>query len=186
MIKPVFVDQLQDWGWRLGESCHLLPYDESRESMSALHAVATLVGMKPKWFQNTRWPHYDLTAGRRAAALIHGVIEISTSGYLRMRKAHMAGAFVEPGSGLVMELGKWYLLSDSGSFYSARGYVDARKARRAALRLKNYDLKPDDVGVVGVALPPGDGMGYLCNIVLADDLLLFWAKEAPLELRRRS
>lgn len=179
--KLVFVDGLEDRGWRLGPNCHLLPADGTPSGLSALHAVAGEVGMKPAWFQQGRWPHYDLTAKRRQAALSRGAVEIDAKAYIRMRKIQMRGWFVEPGSGLQMILGCWYLLSDSGSYYSARGFKDPDRARKAAGQLKDYDLSPEDVAVAVCmpASPDNLGMINLCNIVKADDLLTFWSLTDP-------
>lgn len=184
MSKPVFVDKLRDFGWRYGPSCHLMPADGSPEAMSALHSVATEVGLKSAWFQSTaRWPHYDLTGSKRAAAMRVGAVQICTGAYLRMRRIQMRGWFVEPGCGLKMLLGCWYMLSDSGSYYSQRGFRDPKRAVTAALGLRGYGLAPGDTGVCHPAKADDLGMANLCNVVKADDLLTFWALTEPDLLR---
>jgi hypothetical protein len=61
----VYIDKLRDWGWRLGPSCHMIA-DGNEE----LHAFAKRIGLKREWFQRkSSYPHYDLTAARRIAAL---------------------------------------------------------------------------------------------------------------------
>jgi hypothetical protein len=70
---PVYVDELNNWGWRLGPSCHLIA-DTNEE----LHAFAAKIGLKRRWFQkSSSAPHYDLTAGRRAQAVAAGAVEIT-------------------------------------------------------------------------------------------------------------
>lgn len=64
------MDQLQNYGWRLGESCHLIA-----DSVDELHAFAARIGLRRSWFQEKSTPHYDLTAKRREAALNIGAIE---------------------------------------------------------------------------------------------------------------
>jgi hypothetical protein len=68
----VYVDQLRDWGWRLGPSCHLIA-DTNEE----LHAFAARLGLKRAWFQaKSSGPHYDLTASKRAIAVRLGAVEL--------------------------------------------------------------------------------------------------------------
>lgn len=56
--------------------CHMVS-DTSEEE---LHAFARLLGMKREWYQGRRGrtPHYDLTPTRRALAIKHGAVEVST------------------------------------------------------------------------------------------------------------
>ncbi len=65
----VYVDELMNWGWRLGPSCHLFA-----DSPDELHAFAARIGMKRQWAQvgGRSVLHYDLTAGRRAKAVALG------------------------------------------------------------------------------------------------------------------
>lgn len=71
----VYVDELQNWGWRHGPSCHLVTDGPLEE----LHAFAARLGLKRAWFQpGKRKPHYDLTAGRRAAAVRAGAAEVDS------------------------------------------------------------------------------------------------------------
>ncbi len=63
--------------------CHMwcAPGDEA-----ALHEIAAKIGMKREWFQNRpRFPHYDLTPGRRVEALHAGVLEVDLKEWLRAR-----------------------------------------------------------------------------------------------------
>jgi len=69
----IYVDKLRDWGWRLGPSCHLITDGTNEE----LHAFAASIGLRREWFQqSSSWPHYDLTASRRLAAIESGAVEL--------------------------------------------------------------------------------------------------------------
>lgn len=75
----VFVDQLHiyhnAWGPFLKGSCHMFA---RLEHVEALHALAARIGLKREWFQPDRdGGHYDLTPGRRAAAVRAGAIEMT-------------------------------------------------------------------------------------------------------------
>jgi chloramphenicol O-acetyltransferase len=68
----IYCDDLIDYGWDNGSSCHLFADD-----ISELHNFAREIGMKRVWFQNdTRLPHYDLTAKRRITAIKNGAKEV--------------------------------------------------------------------------------------------------------------
>ena len=73
----VYVDRLRDWGWRLGPSCHLIADD-----LDELHTFARSIGMKRSWFQTKSGPHYDLTASRRADAVVNGAIELDNREFI--------------------------------------------------------------------------------------------------------
>ena len=83
---PVFVDDLRIWGkWRHGASCHLLPNGPDPVDLEALHAFAKGLGLKRQWFQDGRWPHYDLTSTKRMVALAHGAIPIDSRQWMSTR-----------------------------------------------------------------------------------------------------
>jgi len=86
----VYVDKLHDWGWKLGPSCHLLPANQGAAALEELHAFAAKLGMKRQWFQNKRWPHYDLVASRRARAVQLGAVEIDVTAWMRLQKDPLA------------------------------------------------------------------------------------------------
>lgn len=49
------------------------------DTLDELHAMALAVGMRTAWFQappDASFPHYDLTASRRAEALKHGAVPL--------------------------------------------------------------------------------------------------------------
>ena len=67
----VYVDNLRDYGWRHGPSCHLIA-----DSVDELIEFAMEMGLKREWFQAKSTPHFDLTAEARKAAVEHGAIEL--------------------------------------------------------------------------------------------------------------
>src|SRR5215203_1988298 len=67
----VYVDNLRDYGWRHGPSCHLIA-----DSVPELMEFAVGMGLRPEWFQAKSTPHFDLTADGRRIAVEHGAIEI--------------------------------------------------------------------------------------------------------------
>lgn len=83
----VYVDELRRWGlWRYGDSCHL-----TADTEDELHAFAARLGMRRAWFQDRRdYPHYDLTASKRARAVAMGAKEVTARERLRAMRA--AGA----------------------------------------------------------------------------------------------
>jgi hypothetical protein len=67
-----------------GRWCHMV----SDTSEAELHDFAERIGMKRAWFQDRkRFPHYDLTAKRRAVAVFLGAVEVpSRELILRLEK----------------------------------------------------------------------------------------------------
>ena len=71
----IMVDELQTWPharppFHRG-SCHLTTDGD----ITDLHAFALSIGLRRAWFQDHRVaPHYDLTPGRRVAALAKGAV----------------------------------------------------------------------------------------------------------------
>lgn len=53
--------------------CHLVA-----DTLEELHQMAETVGLSRGSFQNTRYPHYDLTEKRRAVAIENGALEVSS------------------------------------------------------------------------------------------------------------
>lgn len=68
---PVYVDNLRDYGWRHGPSCHLIA-----DSVDELMEFAVGMGLQREWFQAKSTPHFDLTAEGRMLAVEHGTIEL--------------------------------------------------------------------------------------------------------------
>lgn len=87
----VYVDNLTDWGWRHGLSCHLIG-----DSVAELLEFAVSIGMRPEWFQPKSSPHFDLTADGRKAAIRMGAIELNRRDFvvklreLRQKRLEMA------------------------------------------------------------------------------------------------
>ncbi|MBB5546634.1 DUF4031 domain-containing protein [Paraburkholderia fungorum] len=87
----IYVDALESWGWKMRgrevRSCHM--FTDSLD-LEELHVFAERIGMRRMWFQLHKVaPHYDLTASRRAAALLLGAIEVDrreASGIWRARR----------------------------------------------------------------------------------------------------
>jgi hypothetical protein len=91
-MMAVYVDELMDFGWKMRgkpvQNCHMFT-DEL--DLTALHAAAQAIGMKRSWFQDkAAAPHYDLTPGRRAAAVAHGVVPLSRADAVAVWKARRA------------------------------------------------------------------------------------------------
>jgi hypothetical protein len=58
-------------------SCHLMSNGYSDKHLDALHKLAARIGLQRKYFQPHRIaPHYDLTKGRREAAVLAGAVEV--------------------------------------------------------------------------------------------------------------
>lgn len=78
----VCVDELKPrTGWRYKRSCHMFA-----DSVDELHGIAEQIGLKREWFQDTRYPHYDLTAGKRKQAIKAGAGEVKLREYIRMKR----------------------------------------------------------------------------------------------------
>ena len=67
----VYVDNLRDYGWRHGPSCHLIA-----DTIEELMEFAIRMGLQPAWFQAKSTPHFDLTVEGRQLAVEHGAIEL--------------------------------------------------------------------------------------------------------------
>ena len=68
----VYIDQLCNWGWKHGPSCHLIA-----DSIPELIDFAVMIGLRAEWFQPRSSPHFDLTVQVREIALAAGAIELS-------------------------------------------------------------------------------------------------------------
>lgn len=71
----VYVDELIDYGWTLGPSCHM-----TADSDEELHTFALKLGMKRSWFQGPpkhTLHHYDLVRSKRILAVRYGAHELT-------------------------------------------------------------------------------------------------------------
>lgn len=66
----VYIDNERNGFGRM-HMCHMMA-----DTLEELHAMADVIGVKRKWFQNKRTPHYDICLAKRALALKSGAIEI--------------------------------------------------------------------------------------------------------------
>lgn len=93
------------------------------------------------------------------------------------KKLKARGIFIEPGCGLSMELGRWYILGDSGYFYTPKGYDSPEAAiADANMNLGEWGFTPTTVTVFH-RRTSDNWMTEAVNIVLADDLLEHWDEE---------
>lgn len=68
----VYVDDLVDYGWAKGPSCHMFG-----DTPDEVHVLAKRIGLKREWFQEHRWlPHYDLVERKRVKAVAAGAVEV--------------------------------------------------------------------------------------------------------------
>ncbi len=66
--------------------CHMIA-----DTLDELHAMATQIGLNRAWLQGSpRCPHYDLTAPRRAHAVVAGAIECDRNTFVRHMR-HIRG-----------------------------------------------------------------------------------------------
>jgi len=84
----VYVDHLQPTppsrrgrNWRYDSYCHLLA-----DSRTELLDFAARLGLRRSWFQDGRYPHFDLTANKRLQARRLGAVEITTKEWLRRKQ----------------------------------------------------------------------------------------------------
>lgn len=89
---PVYVDHVRPANWRYRKSCHM--FVDVGTDLSALHYLATLIGLDCKHFQHQfgKCPHYDLTENKRKQAIKAGAIPVDRRDaglvFRRWRKHH--------------------------------------------------------------------------------------------------
>ncbi|AGI11272.1 putative pyrophosphatase [Pseudomonas phage LKO4] len=100
-------------------------------------------------------------------------------GRSRTGKMQHVETFLDPGSGLEMELDKFYIISDSGSFFTAQGFDSADQAL-------NWAQSADGIaaGAQDAVVPTFQAGGFFegqdgVNIYLGRELRAFW-KANPL------
>lgn len=72
--------------WPFGRMmmCHMIA-----DTDSELHAMADRIGIQRRWFQNKRYPHYDVCKAKRAAAVRLGAIEIDRRQFVAIATRQM-------------------------------------------------------------------------------------------------
>jgi len=82
----VYVDSLRPTttttNWRYRYSCHLFADDH----LELIDFAVVKLGLKTEWYQNHRYPHFDITASKRAKAIRLGAQEITTREWLLKHK----------------------------------------------------------------------------------------------------
>jgi hypothetical protein len=58
--------------------CHMMA-----DSLDELHAMAEKIGMQRKWFQQGKYPHYDICKQTRKLAVSNGALEVSSKDLIR-------------------------------------------------------------------------------------------------------
>lgn len=56
------------------------------DTVEELHEFAAKMGLKRAWFQNHKWPHYDLHPARRVVAVRLGAIEVDRKQFIEIYK----------------------------------------------------------------------------------------------------
>jgi hypothetical protein len=75
--------------------CHLI----SDVGEAELLAFARKIGLKPQWIQRNRYgAHFDLTPGRRAAAVAVGAVELDRRRYVEILRANRGARFGRGGA----------------------------------------------------------------------------------------
>lgn len=68
----VFVDEFPYKGWgKWNGGAHMTGTD-----IDELHEMAKKIGLRRSWFQDSTFPHYDLTNSKRKLAIAEGCTEI--------------------------------------------------------------------------------------------------------------
>ena len=73
----VYIDQLVNYGWRRGPSCHMIA-----DTIQELKQFAVSMGLREEWYQPRSSPHFDLTAEAREAAVRFGAIELDRRAFV--------------------------------------------------------------------------------------------------------
>jgi hypothetical protein len=79
----VYVDKVVRYSIKINgyqEWCHLLA-----DTLEELHGFALQIGLKRAWFQNKKFPHYDLVPSKREIAVCFGAKEINIREYLKKK-----------------------------------------------------------------------------------------------------
>jgi hypothetical protein len=85
-VDPVRkVSPTKNWPYR--RACHMFA-----TSLRELHEMAGLIGLSRSWFQSGRhFPHYDLTAWKRAQAIERGAVAVDRHFTANFVRGHRDG-----------------------------------------------------------------------------------------------
>ena len=86
----VYIDQLVNYGWKHGHSCHFIA-----DTISELKEFAVKMGMRLEWYQANSSPHFDLTADGRELAVKLGAIELDRRAFVAKIKELRAKGWQE-------------------------------------------------------------------------------------------
>lgn len=81
--SAVYVDECV-WPFGRMMMCHMLA-----DRVEDLHAMADKIGIARRWFQNKRYPHYDICKSKRALAVKLGAIEIDRQQFVTIARRVM-------------------------------------------------------------------------------------------------
>lgn len=75
--------------WPFGRMmmCHMLA-----DTPSELHAMADKIGVARRWFQRSRYPHYDICKSKRSKAVALGAVEICRARFVEIARSQMIKA----------------------------------------------------------------------------------------------
>ncbi len=73
----VYIDNAQHKFGRMKMS-HMMA-----DTLEELHDMAQIIGLKREWFQDKRYPHYDVSKAKRREAIEHGAIPCSSKDLVR-------------------------------------------------------------------------------------------------------
>jgi hypothetical protein len=76
-IVAVYVDFQRNSLGRM-KMCHMIA-----DTLDELHAMAQAIGMRREWFQDTSFPHYDVSLTRRSEAVRRGAVELERREFVR-------------------------------------------------------------------------------------------------------
>lgn len=79
----VYVDACV-WPYGRMVMCHMLA-----DRVEDLHEMADRIGVSRRWFQNKRFPHYDICKSKRALAVRLGATEIGRREFVEIAKRQM-------------------------------------------------------------------------------------------------
>lgn len=78
----VYVDNMRAKYGRM-IMCHMMA-----DTAMELHTMAKRIGVKKKWFQKTRYPHYDICLAKKQLAIKYGAVEITTRQLIRIARVN--------------------------------------------------------------------------------------------------